>query len=198
MICNANFIHPAKTSWKTITGDLYFQIVCGKHCLHYLHLVSISMWCEPNRWIFLYQNSVTIVRFGRSISLRQSLFTVFPDNIFWNSCMLIVSKCTIHVTDCHDKMETFYFETWKSQWNQSKKLEFYKLFKHGYESNYLDIIRNFDQRHQLCKLRISNHELAIDTGHYSKEKIYACQRICLLCSKHAVETELHFIFSCPL
>ena len=65
------------------------------------------------------------------------------------------------------------------------------------KQNYLYITRNFDNRRQLCKLRISNHKLAIETGHYNKEKIDASQRLCILCSNNAVETELHFIFSCP-
>ena len=50
---------------------------------------------------------------------------------------------------------------------------------------------------QLCKFRISYHKLAIETGRYHKEKIDVNQRHCILCSKNAVETELHFIFSCP-
>jgi len=94
------------------------------------------------------------------------------------------------------KMKEQYFEKWKNDLANSSKLEFFTSFKDHYESeHYLNIIENFDQRRYFTKLRISNHNLAIETGRYDKTPV--TNRLCLLCSKQEIETELHLIYHCP-
>ena len=52
------------------------------------------------------------------------------------------------------KMKFEYFTIWKQNLKNSRKLEFYQSFKKRYEAeNYLEIIRNFDQRRQLTKFQ---------------------------------------------
>ena len=95
-------------------------------------------------------------------------------------------------------MKSKYTSTWKIHLQNSPKLSFYQTFKNNYEEEkYLSIIRNYDQRRQFTKLRISNHALSIETGRYSKPKTPPDKRLCLLCDKNAVETELHMICDCP-
>jgi len=106
----------------------------------------------------------------------------------------LITNTTIAEFSC--KMKNAYFEKWKSDIQTSNKLSFFRSFKDNYESEkYLDIIDNFEQRRHFTKFRVSNHQLAIETGRYQKMPIE--DRICTLCDKHVVESEIHLLFHCP-
>lgn len=97
------------------------------------------------------------------------------------------------------KKQDQYFNKWKADLSLSKKLEFFKGLKDNHEGeNYLDQIQNFDQRRIITKFRISNHKLAIETGRYFKEKVQAHLRHCQCCNNHAIESEMHMLYHCPL
>ena len=51
-----------------------------------------------------------------------------------------------------------------------------------------------DRRIQLCKVRLSNHELMIEKGRHQRLKIN--QRNCPFCPKNLLEDEFHFLFVC--
>ena len=67
-------------------------------------------------------------------------------------------------------------------------------------------IKKFQRRKNLCKFRISAHNLRIETGRYEKErnesgqyiKLDRSRRACQLCNSGSVEDEFHFLFKCPL
>ena len=49
----------------------------------------------------------------------------------------------------------------------SKKLEFYKVFKDEYStSDNLHQLRNFNERQNLVKFKVSNHKLMIELGRF--------------------------------
>ena len=74
--------------------------------------------------------------------------------------------------------------------------QFKKLFK---LENYLSYIKNPNMRKILTKLRISCHDLRIETGRHTKpHKTPIDQRTCMMCDSGAVEDEYHFITSCTL
>ena len=51
---------------------------------------------------------------------------------------------------------------WRHSLEHSKKLEFYKVFKDEYfTSDCLNQLRNFNERRNLVKFRVSNHNLMI-------------------------------------
>ena len=52
------------------------------------------------------------------------------------------------------------------------------------------------KRRNLTKLRISAHQLAIETGRYAQPKTPIDKRICFHCG--LLEDEFHFIFQCSL
>ena len=60
------------------------------------------------------------------------------------------------------------------------------------------VIGNFEQRKRFTKFRISNHQLAIETGRYQRQRIEVNQRICIFCDKNETETEEHLIYISPL
>ena len=102
------------------------------------------------------------------------------------------------INNYHERMKKHYLKEWKSHLVQSTKLQLYKSIKYDYKSEeYLDIIKNVEQRRLLTKFRISNHKLAIETGRYGKQKTQVDQRICVLCNNREIETEEHMLLHCP-
>ena len=95
-------------------------------------------------------------------------------------------------------MKTHYFDIWKLNLSHSKKLKLYESIKTNYQrEEYLDTIRNYEQRRILTKFRISNHNLAIETGRHGKRKIESDQRLCIFCNSNEIETEDHMLLHCP-
>lgn len=73
------------------------------------------------------------------------------------------------------------------------KLRTYRLFKNVYECEpYLQCISDFKTRQIICKFRISNHRLAIETGRFKNTQLE--DRKCYECNK--LEDELHFLTEC--
>jgi hypothetical protein len=57
---------------------------------------------------------------------------------------------------------------------------------------------NINHSLALTKFRISAHNLAIETGRYTKPKTPVEQRLCIHCNKREIESEQHFLLVCPL
>ena len=77
----------------------------------------------------------------------------------------------------------------------SGKLKFLSSLKDTHQpENYLKI-KNFQNRRALTKLRTSTHNLAIETGRWTKTERE--QRLCTQCTEHKIEDEKHFLFECP-
>jgi hypothetical protein len=53
-------------------------------------------------------------------------------------------------------------------------------------------------RQQLTCLRISAHNLRIESGRYGSKRLERHERICQLCNTQAIEDEFHFILVCNL
>ena len=102
------------------------------------------------------------------------------------------------VSNYHDIMKNQYLKAWKSYITQSRKLQLYYSIKTNYQiEEYLDTVRNYEQRRLLTKFRISNHKLAVETGRYGKQKIQVDKRYCILCNNSEIETEEHMLLHCP-
>ena len=72
------------------------------------------------------------------------------------------------------------------------KLRTFKTFKNNYKmENYICVKLDKHLIFNLAKLRISNHQLEIETGRYKKKVIN--QRLCKVCNENgSVEDEFHF------
>ncbi len=85
---------------------------------------------------------------------------------------------------------------------KDKKLHLYASFKSNFKFEpYLDYITDFNIRSTLAKLRISAHNLQIEAGRFHKNKTPRGERFCIYCKTSnvfQVETEVHFLLSCPL
>ena len=85
-------------------------------------------------------------------------------------------------------------------WSRSinSRVWFYEGIKARGEARppaYLDLTRKNASRNSLVKLRISSHELKIETGRY--ENIPRDEMLCSLCNCNRIEDETHFLLDCP-
>ena len=84
-------------------------------------------------------------------------------------------------------------------WNDERtvggnKLRTYQTFKFNFGwEDYLSVVTNRRHRIAMCRLRVSCHNLRIETGRYKRPQIPAEQRICLYCNSGMVDDEKHFI-----
>lgn len=79
------------------------------------------------------------------------------------------------------------------------KLDTYFSIKQTFcRESYLSL-SSFHHRRALCKLRISAHNLRIETERYNKAKhLTREERICCHCSLNKTENEIHFLTQCTL
>ena len=96
-----------------------------------------------------------------------------------------------------NNMKEKYISSWRHSIEHSKKLEFYKVFKDEYStSDYLYQLRNFNERRNLVKFKISNHKLMIELGRYQIDHVPRENRLCPLCDSSQIENENHVLFQC--
>lgn len=84
----------------------------------------------------------------------------------------------------------------KLQLQPDKKLRTYAKFKENFElEKYLFVIKNVEVRKSLTRLRISAHNLPIETGRHKRPiKTPPDQRLCQTCS--TIGNEFHYILEC--
>ena len=101
-------------------------------------------------------------------------------------------------TNVNDFVKTIkdkYTSFWKQQMEISTKLSFYTPFKkHYYLEEYLNIIKDPNQRKLFSKFQMSNDKLEIEFGRY--KNVLREERIGKCCKKSAVQDEFHFVFEC--
>lgn len=83
-----------------------------------------------------------------------------------------------------------------SHLNNESKLRTYKLFKTDLKfERYLEVVKDFEIRKNITRLRISAHSLYIETGRHKRPtKVPVDQRLCDPCNN--IEDEYHFIMAC--
>ena len=86
-------------------------------------------------------------------------------------------------------------QTQNAQIFESQKLDFFQgVYKMGQRPSYVDLLKNRDDRANLCKIRISAHPLMIERGRHLN--IPSLERYCPLCKLNMIEDEKHFLFVC--
>ena len=89
-----------------------------------------------------------------------------------------------------------FMQHWCNHINNTPKLEYYSMFKTTFcFEKYLDCITNDYFRKSLTSFRVSAHNLEIERGRYYN--IPRNMRVCKLCNMQAVESEFHFLLTCP-
>ena len=106
-----------------------------------------------------------------------------------------------NVTNLHIKMVIQriydqYLQHWYHEIHCSSKLETYASIKTIFEfEKYLDCIQNNKCRIALTRLRCSAHKLLIEEGRH--RNLERSDRLCTKCNMRVVETEYHFVLTCP-
>ena len=98
-------------------------------------------------------------------------------------------------------LKSHFREAWQHCKNSSPKMEFYNRVKDGFcREKYLDYVTNFYDRANLTKLRVSAHELHVETGRH--KNIPRQDRHCKWCKLSmgidTIEDEDHFLYTCDL
>ena len=92
-----------------------------------------------------------------------------------------------------------YTDNWKNEIKSINKLECYRLLDREYSpAQYLVSIKNPKQRRTLTMYRLTDHQLQVEKGRHQKEWKPRELRVCKHCSSGEIETEAHFLLSCPL
>ena len=94
-----------------------------------------------------------------------------------------------------------FIQSWEDGKSSSNKLSFYNIIKQKFAREpYLDCSKGFAHRYYTTQLRISAHDLHIETGRYSNTE--RDQRTCHWCNTSmgvgTVECERHFLFECDM
>ena len=95
-------------------------------------------------------------------------------------------------------MQNVYRISWKNNLRScTGKLRSYSTYKHTFHLENYIIQLPLAFRRNLTKLRISAHNLAVETGRYTKgTKIMPNKRLCFHCK--LVESEYHLVLECSL
>ena len=92
-------------------------------------------------------------------------------------------------------------QEWRLHLNNNNTMS---LYKHINDKDavdfkiYLDQIPNRTHRILLTKLRVSSHQLRIETGRYGRARLERFERVCQLCNQNDIEDEFHFVIKCPV
>ena len=80
-----------------------------------------------------------------------------------------------------------------------KNLECINCFKQNYELEYY-LVWVKDQRYRIAmtRLRLSSHNLAIETGRHAKPKVPPHMRLCRRCNTQCIDDEIHFLLVCSM
>ncbi len=91
-----------------------------------------------------------------------------------------------------------YLTYWKETTEKQSKLERYLALNRYYTTaEYLSTVKDCKLRRQMTRYRLSGHTLTIETGRYRQHWLPRESRICPHCTHGEVETEQHFLTSCP-
>ena len=103
-----------------------------------------------------------------------------------------------HVLKC---LREHFKNCWEYEKSKSPKLNFYHSTKSIFEKEpYLDVINNAASRYRITRLRISAHDLEIETGRYSNtpRENRVCKWCLLTLSDNIIENETHMLYHCDL
>ena len=103
----------------------------------------------------------------------------------------------LFIRQIKEKLSNHYKTNWKESIERKDgKLRFYQEMKKNFQfENYLDKISRADRK-QITRLRLSCHNLPIETMRYQKTETRKEERKCNLCSGGEVGDEWHYLTSC--
>ena len=98
-------------------------------------------------------------------------------------------------------LKDHFIQCWEHEKSTSAKLSFYHEHKKKFAREiYLDVTKGFSRRYSTTKLRISSHDLEIESGRYcnTPRECRVCHWCSLSLGVNKVENESHMLFECDL
>ena len=176
----------------------------GRYPLYVSRYVRIiKFWCGINEsdnilTNTLYDALLTDCRLGKrnwALSVK-SLLDNYGFFYVWDN------PSSVNLKKFHLIFKERVIDVFKQEWlhkiSVSGSLTLYKNVKHSLEiEHYLDVLPG-KLRCALSKLRLSAHQLKIETGRYTRNRLDRSLRLCTLCDKSDIEDEYHFVLVCPV
>lgn len=93
-----------------------------------------------------------------------------------------------------------YIHNWQCELHQDRpgtKLQTYSLVKHEYRIEpHLLYVKDKRYQRAITKLRVSSHQLYIETGRHLRPLVPRQDRICIFCNSGEIDDEMHFLLRC--
>ena len=124
-----------------------------------------------------------------------------------STCPLVTHNYTMNNSEPYEIKNIFFnlknnfIQHWAHSKSNTSKLTFYDNVKSDFDQeSYLNDVTNFTARSALTKLRISAHDLKIETGRYSllPREERSCEWCKLVTSTNYIENENHVLLECDL
>ena len=124
----------------------------------------------------------------------KTLLDNFGFSYVWDNPFTVNLK-NFHLT-FKDRVIDVFKQEWFNKISLSGSLTLYKDFKQSFGiENYLDVLPS-KLRINISKLRLSAHQLRIETGRYARNRLERALRLCTLCDISDIQDEYHFVLVC--
>lgn len=133
---------------------------------------------------------------------------------WYTSAIYILRLLNINITSCRNMSENqlvcmvkkYLIKCFKTFWYKQRegkstdgKLDTYFSIKKEFNAEPYLMLETFHVRKAISKLRLSAHNLLIETGRYAKPRsLPRSERICKHCNFNCIENEFHFLSRCSL
>ena len=185
------------TSSLAVYGEL------GRYPLYVLRYISIvKYWfkvinSENNIAQYVYRSSWIDAEKGL-INWVSNIKTLLCDhgfNYVWNDPNSIDPK--LFLKQFAQTVKDNFIQNWFNGMESSTQLKLYSHVKTSFCcEDYLNCIPK-SLRYHLSRLRMSAHDLRIQSGRFARNRIRREERYCLCCNSSDIEDEYHFIIICP-
>ena len=179
----------------------------------YAELGKVSLQCQRNRNIsniFTQLSSLDIQRYASKAFFMLAKDTDYGHYSWVSHARDLRVRYNIQQSDTRSVIKTKVTKHFQSEVlnrlnehiTENRELNVYASFKTIYKfESYLDYIQDFTVRCTIARLRVSAHNLQIETGRFSKIKTHRDKRFCpyyKTLNIFTVEDEINFVLACPL
>ena len=170
-----------------------YMFRCKTVIAYWIRLLSLP---HSHYSYFAYEEQLSIAERGVecwALSLKRLLFSLGFGDAWLNQG---VGNCRAFMILVEQRLSDIHWQNGIGEIRNNRKLQTYSILKscHGFEK-YLSCVKNPLYRQSLCKLRISAHNLHVETGRWTRIPINS--RLCILCNEDHIEDEFHFLLVCP-
>ena len=154
----------------------------------------IKFWChvlQSNNILILklYNSLVASCNNGKTNWAKgvKTLLDNYGFSYVWRN-PFSVNLNTFHLQFKHKVIDVFK-QTWYNDVNNSRPLILYKSFKQSFKFEHYPSVLPKKFRIVLSQLRLSAHQLRVETGRYSQNRVDRALRLCTLCDRSDIEDE---------